>query len=100
VFAYDLRQWRNVPTTKAVAARRGHKNIASRILAEMSARDREVLKRFYLQGQPAERIQADLGVTETEFRVIKARARSSFARGVQERIGPGTVTRNRSAKRA
>ena len=89
-----------MPTTKAVAARRGHKNIASRILAEMSARDREVLKRFYLQGQPAERIQADLGVTETEFRVIKARARSSFARGVQERIGPGTVTRNRSAKRA
>jgi hypothetical protein len=34
--------------------------------------------RFYRHGQAAERIQADLGVIETEFRRIKSRAKASF----------------------
>jgi hypothetical protein len=70
------------------------------MLAAMSARDREVLMRFYLQGQAAERIQADLGVTETEFRRIKSEAKASFTARAQQRIEPRAVTRNRSAKRA
>jgi DNA-directed RNA polymerase specialized sigma24 family protein len=89
----------NVPTTKAVAVQREHQDIASRILAAMSARERDVLMRFYFHGQAADRIQADLGVTETEFRLIKSGAKARFAAGVQER-GPRAVTRNRSAKLA
>jgi DNA-directed RNA polymerase specialized sigma24 family protein len=85
--------------TKAAEVRREHQDIASRILAAMSARDREVLMRFYRHGQAAERIQADLGVTETEFRRIKSRAKASFTAHVQQRIEPQTVTRNRTAKR-
>jgi DNA-directed RNA polymerase specialized sigma24 family protein len=86
--------------TKAAAVRRGHQDIASQILAAMSAREREVLMRFYLHGQAAERIQAELGVTETEFRRIKSEAKASFAARAQQRIEPRAVTRNRSAKRA
>jgi len=88
-----------VPKTKAVAVRRENKDNASRILAAMSARDREILIRFYRHGQAAERIQADLDVTETEFRRIKSRAKASFTAHVQQRIEPRTVTRNRTAKR-
>jgi hypothetical protein len=55
--------------------------------------------RFYRHGQAAERIQADLGVIETEFRRIKSRAKASFTAHVQQRIEPRTVTRTRTAKR-
>jgi len=89
-----------VPTTKAVAARRKHQEIAARILAAMLARDREVLMRFYLHGHAAEQIQADLGITETQFWLIKKRAKASFAARAQQRIEPRTVSRNRSAKLA
>jgi len=88
------------PPTKAASVRRGYQDIAFQVLAALSARDREVLIRFYLHGQAAERIQADLGVTETEFRRIKSEAKASFAARPQQRIEPRTVTRNRSAKLA
>jgi DNA-directed RNA polymerase specialized sigma24 family protein len=86
--------------TKAMAVRREHQDIAAGILAALSARDREVLMRFYCHGQAAERIQADMGVTETEFRLIKSRAKAGFAARVQQRIEPRAVTRSRGAKRA
>ena len=88
------------PPTKAAAVRRGYQDIAFQVLAALSARDREVLIRFYLHGQAAERIQADMGVTETEFRLIKSRAKAGFAARVQQRIEPRAVTRSRGAKRA
>jgi DNA-directed RNA polymerase specialized sigma24 family protein len=86
--------------TKAMAVRREHQDIAAGILAALSARDREVLMRFYCHGQAAGRIQADMGVTETEFRLIKSRAKASFTTGVQQRIEPRAVTRSRNSKRA
>ena len=86
--------------TKALAARREHQDVAAGILAAMSARDREVLMRFYCHGQAAERIQADLGITEAEFRLIKSRAKASFEAHVPKQIGPRAVTRSRGAKHA
>ena len=90
----------NVPTTKAVAVQREHQDIASRILAAMSARDREVLKRFYVDGQTVNQIIADLGITETEFRRIKLEARASYGGRVKEAIGARIVPRTNTAKRA
>ena len=80
--------------------RREHKAIAARILAAMSARDREMMMLFYLDGKAAEQIQAEMGVTEMEFRLIKSRAKASFTAGAQQRIGSRAVTRNRAAKLA
>jgi DNA-directed RNA polymerase specialized sigma24 family protein len=74
--------------TKAAEVRREHQDIASRILAAMSARNRQILMRFYLHGQAADRIQADMGVTETEVRRIKSSARASFAARALQRIEP------------
>jgi len=90
-FVTGVRRWRNVPTpkqdpTKVVALRREHQDIANRILAAMSAGDREVLMRFYVQGQAVEQILADLGLTETQFRLIKSIARSSFTAHVRQPI--------------
>lgn len=50
--------------------------IALRVLKEMPARDREVLSRFYVYQEQPEGIQRALGITETQFRRVKWRAKS------------------------
>ena len=52
--------------------------VAMRILRSLPRRDREVLMRFYLDEQTPEEICRDLGLTETQFRLIKSRAKSRF----------------------
>lgn len=87
-------------TKRASPARRKHQEIVAQILASMSARDREVLKRFYVDGQTVNQIIADLGITETEFRRIKLEARASYGGRVKEAIGARIVPRTNTAKRA
>lgn len=52
--------------------------VALRILNSISKRDREVLVRFYLNEQPAEQICREMELTETQFRLIKSRAKARF----------------------
>jgi len=52
--------------------------VALRILNSISKRDREVLIRFYLNEQPAEQICREMNLTETQFRLIKSRAKARF----------------------
>ena len=52
--------------------------IALRVLEEMPARYREALVRFYAADERPEEIQQALGITETQFRLVKSRARSRF----------------------
>ena len=55
---------------------------------------------FYLDGKAAEQIQAQMGVTETEFRLIKSRAKATFTARAQQPIRSRAVTRERSVKLA
>lgn len=52
--------------------------LAMRILRSIPARDREVLVRFYLREQTAPEICRELKLTETQFRLIKSRAKARF----------------------
>ena len=52
--------------------------LAMRLLRSLPERDREVLTRFYLKEQSAERICADMELTETQFRLIKSRAKARY----------------------
>lgn len=57
------------------------------ILAELSTeRDRDVLRRFYLEEEDRERICADLGLTESHFNQVVFRARRRM-REILERRG-------------
>ena len=49
-----------------------------RILRRMPLRDREVLTRFYLHEQTQEQICAEMGLSETQFRLLKSRAKTRF----------------------
>ncbi len=52
--------------------------IAERVLRGVSDRDREILTRFYLQEQSQEEICREMGLTETQFRLLKSRAKARF----------------------
>jgi len=57
---------------------RQNQELALRILNSLQKRDREVLIRFYLDEQPADRICREMGLSETQFRLIKSRAKARF----------------------
>lgn len=48
------------------------------VLSGLSARDREILTRFYLYEQPQEQICREMQLTETQFRLLKSRAKTRF----------------------
>jgi len=52
--------------------------VAMRLLRSLPERDRNVLTRFYREEQPAEQICRDMDLTETQFRLIKSRAKARY----------------------
>jgi len=60
------------------AIRRQQAEIMKKVLHSISRRDREILTRFYLLGQPQEQICAEMNLTETQFRLLKSRAKTRF----------------------
>jgi RNA polymerase sigma factor (sigma-70 family) len=83
----------SAPDPEAVAIRRQNAEIASRVLAGLPERHREVLIRYYLEGQQREAIQAEMGLTSTQFRLIKTKAKAALTSRLQRRLGdrPGAL---------
>jgi RNA polymerase sigma-70 factor (ECF subfamily) len=52
--------------------------LIQRVLGELSGRDREILTRFYLQEESQEEICTEMALTETQFRLLKSRAKARF----------------------
>jgi len=76
---------KSVSAEKA-AIEQENRDIAERILRALPKREREVLMRFYLDEQTPEKIQADLGLTPTQFRLIKTRAKARFTEMSKRRM--------------
>jgi RNA polymerase sigma-70 factor (ECF subfamily) len=47
-------------------------------LSALSKRDRDILIRFYLKEQPQEQICREMSLSETQFRLLKSRAKAKF----------------------
>jgi RNA polymerase sigma-70 factor, ECF subfamily len=60
--------------------------IAGRVLKSINKRDREVLIRFYLKGESPAIICRDMGLTETQFRLIKSRAKARYSKLCRSRL--------------
>jgi RNA polymerase sigma-70 factor (ECF subfamily) len=60
------------------AIREQRTNLMVKVLKGISQRDREILTRFYLYEQPQEQICAEMNLTETQFRLLKSRAKARF----------------------
>lgn len=62
-----------------VAIVRQRREIMAKILNSVSARDRDILIRFYLREQSREVICREMNLTETKFRLLKSRAKARFS---------------------
>ena len=54
------------------------RTVIGQVLEHMADRDREILTRFYLYEQTAEEICAEMNLSETQFRLLKSRAKARF----------------------
>jgi RNA polymerase sigma factor (sigma-70 family) len=75
------------PEVTAMAQQRTE--LAQSVLEEMAERDREILTRFYLYEQSQEQICEAMNLTETQFRLLKSRAKARFAEAGRRRLRGG-----------
>ena len=91
-FSHDvlatLHDRRMGPEEAAIQHEQGE--LAMRILRSIPGRDREVLVRFYLREQKAGQICQELELTETQFRLIKSRAKARFGELGRARLAQRT----------
>jgi len=67
---------RGNPEQKAIFEQRTR--MVRRVLGELSEKDREILTRFYLNEESQDRICQEMDLTETQFRLLKSRAKARF----------------------
>jgi RNA polymerase sigma-70 factor (ECF subfamily) len=77
------------PEVTAIARQRV--DLARSILDRMTSRDREILSRFYLREQSQEQICSEMHLTETQFRLLKSRAKQRFAELGRRRMEGGII---------
>ena len=75
----DVKLSDQAPNAETSLARKERQAVAHRVLQSMPVQQREVLIRFYILEQLPEVIQEELGITPTQFRLIKSRAKARFA---------------------
>lgn len=76
------------------ALRRQKVEIMQQVLQTISRRDREILTRFYLYEQSQEQICREMGLNDTQFRLLKSRAKQRFAELGKRRLEKGNTTDN------
>lgn len=64
------------PEQKAIIRQKAE--LMKSALDALSKRDRDILVRFYLQEQSQEQICREMSLTETQFRLLKSRAKAKF----------------------
>ncbi len=74
------------PDPEIAAIARENEQLALRVLQSIPKRDREVLTRFYLKEESPEEICRALDLTETQFRLIKSRAKARFGEMGKRRL--------------
>lgn len=77
---------RNNPEAEAIRGQRIE--IMRKALGSVGKRDRDILTRFYLLGQPPEQICAEMNLTETQFRLLKSRAKERFGKLGRRKLQP------------
>lgn len=76
-----------------VAIREQRTNLMIKVLRGISQRDREILTRFYLYEQPQEQICEEMKLTDTQFRLLKSRAKARFGELGRRRLATNPLTK-------
>lgn len=75
-FGLGVSDRHNNPEEDAIAQQR--MEIMTGVLESISRRDREILTRFYLLGESQEKICSEMRLSDTQFRLLKSRAKARF----------------------
>ena len=86
---FSVSDWKDNPEQNLQARQRAE--IARRVFQGVSARDREILRRFYLLEQPYEQICDEMGLTYNQFRLLKSRAKARFGKLGQRLAESGSL---------
>lgn len=84
------------PETAAMERERA--DLMASVLRSINTRDREILTRFYLLGQPSEQIRLEMSLTETQFRLLKSRAKRRFGQQGRKQIDMVRPAQNQQSK--
>jgi RNA polymerase sigma factor (sigma-70 family) len=76
---------------EAEAIRHQRTELMAEFLRNISDRDREILTRFYLKGETQEQICKEMHLTETQFRLLKSRAKGRFAEIGKKKLASATL---------
>ncbi len=91
----DLETTHSVPDAhedpETVVMSREQEQLAFTVLKGISRRDREILTRFYLQEQSQDTICREMQLTETQFRLLKSRAKARFGELGKRRLARRTA---------
>lgn len=79
-----------------------HEKVAlmEQVLHTISRRDREILTRFYLSEQSQEQICREMGLNDTQFRLLKSRAKARFAELGRRRLEKNSSPENNSLRKS
>lgn len=74
----------STPEQRAIDKQR--REMMNGILMRLGRRDREILTRFYLEEQTQEEICEEMSLSETQFRLLKSRAKAKFGEIGKKRL--------------
>jgi RNA polymerase sigma factor (sigma-70 family) len=83
---FTLTDWKNDPEQTIISSQRAE--IARKVMMAISRRDREILDRFYVQEQSQDQICQEMGLSHTQFRLLKSRAKTRFG-NLGKRVAKG-----------
>jgi RNA polymerase sigma-70 factor (ECF subfamily) len=75
-----------------VAIFRERTELIARVLDELSRRDCEILTRFYLDEQGKDQIRSEMGLSGTQFRLLKTRAKVRFGELGKKKLTPSILS--------
>jgi RNA polymerase sigma-70 factor, ECF subfamily len=74
------------PDPEESAIRQQCDEFIDKVLRSISSRDREILTRFYLMEQSQKEICRQMKLTETQFRLLKSRAKARFGQAGKRKL--------------
>lgn len=78
-------------TPEQAAILKQNSSIMEEVLRTCSRRDREILTRFYLLEQSQEQICTEMQLSETQFRLLKSRAKQRFSEEGRRRMAKSNL---------
>jgi len=73
---FSVSDWQENPEQSILSRERTE--IARKVMGAISRRDREILSRFYVEEQSQTQICDEMGLSATQFRLLKSRAKKRF----------------------